>query len=178
MRVSELPDRLSAMGIGTDLYSIGTAREQSLCIEQVGRAWVVYYRERGQWNNTHKFGDEESAVEYVISSFEEMLESRRSRGFPTSDLARSRASVEDRIRALGVGTAHYRIGSVSDNAWSLVEEHGRWLVFRTANGERTRVLDYGDDFDSAESGLFKMLRKWQREQTAAGVSAEALAADR
>lgn len=178
MRISDLPARLAAMGIGTDLYSIGVGRENSICIERSGGSWVVYYQERGQWNNVLTFSDEDEVCKYVIGSFEEMLESRRAEGWPVDDLARDRVSVEDRIRSLGVGTAHYRIGEVADNAWCLVEEGGSWLVIRMEHGQRTDESDFGKDFDTAESVLFRRLRSWQREQTAVGVAPEVLAADR
>ncbi|MDA1363047.1 hypothetical protein O1R50_25770 [Glycomyces luteolus] len=178
MLISDLPARLAAMGIGTGLYSIGVGRENSLCIEQSGSSWVVYYQERGQWNNVLTFSDEDEVCRYVIGSFEEMLESRRAEGWPVEDLARERVSVEDRIRALGVGSAHYRIGEIADNAWCLIEEGGKWLVIRMENGVRIKESEFGKDFDTAESVLFRRLRSWQREQAAAGVDPEVLAADR
>ncbi|MFG3342577.1 hypothetical protein [Glycomyces sp. NPDC048151] len=181
--VAELPARLAARGYGSAHYSIGVPRRNAVCIQQVGDAWVVCPKFEGHMTAVGRFDDEREACQYVFR----LINDEEYRAGPDGAkanrvlqeyFARDRVPVEERIRAFGVGTAHYSIGEIRDSAWCLVKEDGRWLVFYLRNGKRTSRSDYRWDFAAAEAAFPLRIKRWRDQALARGVPAEALAADR
>lgn len=183
LSIAELPAHLAAKGIGSAHYSIGVPRRDAICIAKAGDAWVVCPKFEGHMTTVGRFSDEHLACKYVLHLlFEEehraSADGAKANGPLQEYFAQERVPVEERIRAFGVGTAHFSIGEVRDDAWCLVEEDGRWLVFLMKNGRRTSFCDHRWDFAAAETAFPFRIKWWRRTQLAAGVSAEALAAER
>ncbi|THV42997.1 hypothetical protein [Glycomyces buryatensis] len=181
--ISELPARLARSGYGSAHYSIGVARRDSICVLQAGDSWVVCPKYEGHMTTVGRFSDEYEACEYVHRLLTDELfraDADGGKGNPSlvEYFAEERVPVEEQIRSLGVGTAHFSIGEVRDNAWCLVKEEGRWLVFLMKDGRRTSIRDHRWDFTAAELSFRILIKLWRRERLNAGVSAEELAADR
>lgn len=183
LSIAALPGHLAARGYGSAHYSIGVVRKDAVSIEQVGGAWVVCPKFEGHMAPVRRFGDEQEACKHVVhllveEEYRASPDGAKANGPLQEYLARERVPVEERIRAFGVGTAHFSIGEVRDGAWCLVEEDGRWLSFLSKDGKRIRRIDYRGDFAAAESAFPFRIKWWGREQLANGAGAEVLAADR
>lgn len=181
--IAELPAHLAAKGIGSAHYSIGVARRDAICIAKAGDAWVVCPKFEGHMTPVGRFRDEHEACKYLLrllfnEEHRASPDGAKANGPLQEYFARERVPVEERIRSFGVGTAHFSIGEVRDAAWCLVQEEGRWLTFLMKRGKRTRFCDHRWDFAAAESAFPYRIKWWRREQLAAGVPAEVLAADR
>ncbi|MDA1363045.1 hypothetical protein O1R50_25760 [Glycomyces luteolus] len=131
----------------------------------------------------NRFRDEHDACKHVLrllieEEYRSSPDGAKANGPLQEYFARERVPVEGRIRAFGVGTAHFSIGEVREGAWCLIEEDGRWLSFLMKDGKRTSRIDHRGDFAAAESAFPHRIKWWRRTQLATGVTAEALAADR
>ncbi|THV30074.1 hypothetical protein [Glycomyces paridis] len=183
LTIASLPARLAAKGYGSAHYSISVARRDAVAVIPDGQAWVVCPKFEGRMTAVGRFADEHEACAHVLR----LLVEEEYRAHPDGAkanaplqeyFARERIPVEERIRSLGVGTARFSIGEIRDDAWCLVDEDGRWLVFLMRGGRRTRRQDHRWDFAAAESALYFAIRRWRTEMLAAGATPEALAADR
>ncbi|MEU6857711.1 hypothetical protein AB0B28_02355 [Glycomyces sp. NPDC046736] len=170
--IADLPAYLRARGFGSAHYSIGVGRRDSVSVVTDGDAWVVCPKFEGHMTGVGRFRDEHEACKHVLRLLQEEEhragpDGAKANGYLQEYFAREREPIEDRIRALGVGSAHFSVGKVRDGAWCLVDQDGRWLTFLMQHGRRTRVRDHRSDYAAAESAFVFQIKLWKRERLAA-----------
>ncbi len=67
MTRTEAEDRLRAEGVDRRTYNLsGALQNDSWILDGNGRVWIVFYFERGDRYEETQFGDESSALEYLV----------------------------------------------------------------------------------------------------------------
>jgi hypothetical protein len=73
MTKSELKQQLIKENIRTDSYCLdGGLPNESFCLNNNGKAWEVYYSERGQKTGLKTFHSEDEACNYFYNSLKNM----------------------------------------------------------------------------------------------------------
>jgi hypothetical protein len=75
------------------------------------------------------------------------------------------ALLQNRLDALQVDRARYRLRGEEDGAWCLVQEKAGWTVFRLDHGERTRQAAFDDGEQAAAYLLGSLLMVVPQQQT-------------
>jgi hypothetical protein len=66
LRLADLEQIIREMGAKPSWYSIGTEKDNALCIVREGQDWKVFFSERGDRYDTVIFSSEEEACSYFL----------------------------------------------------------------------------------------------------------------
>ncbi|MEU6857710.1 hypothetical protein AB0B28_02350 [Glycomyces sp. NPDC046736] len=89
MQIEELPARLAAIGVGRWHYSIGADQDERFCVVRPeGERWHLYFRLRGEKQDTIWAFSEDEACQYTLDRFTRLKERYVKYGLDLRDLAR------------------------------------------------------------------------------------------
>lgn len=62
-----LAAELQALGVPSSYYSLGQHRDERTCLVETDGEWLVYFAERGQREDLHRFSSFTDARQYLLT---------------------------------------------------------------------------------------------------------------